>query len=303
VRVLITGGTGLIGRALAADLGAASHEVVLLTRDPSRAGRLPDNVRAERWDGVSPEGWAGLVEGPDTAVVHLAGEGIAEGRWSEERKRRIRDSRVRSTAAVTAAIAQARVPPKVLLQGSAVGYYGACGDEEVTEDHPPGDNFLAAVSLEWEAASAKVEALGVRRAVLRTGIVLAREGGALPKMALPFRLFAGGPLGDGRQWVPWLHLADQVGALRFLLDCADARGPFNLSAPQPVRNRELSRALGRTLSRPSFLPAPRFALHLVLGEMAAILLDGQRAVPRALLKLGYRFRFPEVEPALRDLLG
>jgi hypothetical protein len=251
---------------------------------------------------VSADGWGALAEGPDTALVHLAGESLAEGRWTDERKRRIRDSRVRSSAAVALAIRQATVKPRVLLQGSAVGFYGDCGDEEVTEEHPPGAGFLSRIALEWEAATAEVEALSVRRVLLRTGVVLAREGGALPKMALPFRLLVGGPLGDGRQWFPWIHLADQVGAMRFLLENDATQGPFNLTAPHPVRNRDLGRALGKVLHRPSLLPAPRFALHLALGEMAAMLLEGQRAVPRALLAAGYAFRFPELGPALHDLL-
>jgi uncharacterized protein (TIGR01777 family) len=302
MRVLITGGSGLIGSALARELGAAGEDVVVLSRDPSRVKNSLPNVRAVRWDGVSADGWGSLAEGPDTAIVHLAGESIADGRWSEERKRRIVDSRVRSSVAVAAAIRQAKVKPRVLLQGSAVGYYGACGDEVVTEDHGPGTGFLAKVCVDWEASTLEVESLGVRRALLRTGIVLAREGGALAKMALPFRLFAGGPLGSGRQWVPWIHLADEVGAIRFLLDHAAARGAFNLTAPEPVQNRDFGRALGSALHRPSLLPAPGFALHLVLGEMAAMILEGQRAVPRALQELGYTFRFPDLRRALDDLL-
>jgi uncharacterized protein (TIGR01777 family) len=302
MRVLITGGSGLIGGALARELGAASHDVVVLTRDPARVKGLPANVRTVRWDGVSADGWGELAEGPDTAIVHLAGEGIADGRWTDERKRRIVDSRVKSSTAVAAAIRDAKVKPRVLLQGSAVGYYGPCGDEVVTEAHGPGNDFLSRVCIDWESSTAAVEALGVRRALLRTGIVLAREGGALPKMALPFRLFAGGPLGNGRQWVPWIHLADEVGAIRFLLENDAARGPFNLSAPDPVQNRDLGRSLGEALHRPSLLPTPAFALHLALGEMAGMVLEGQRAVPRALQDLGYAFRFPALGPALSDLL-
>jgi uncharacterized protein (TIGR01777 family) len=184
-----------------------------------------------------------------------------------------------------------------------VGYYGPRGEEDVAEDHPPGADFLARTCVEWEAAGAPVEALGVRRPLLRTGVVLARDGGALPKMLLPFRLFAGGPVGSGRQWMPWIHLADEVGAIRFLLDHPTATGPFNLASPNPVTNREFSRALGRVLRRPSFLPAPAFALRLALGEMADVVLTGQRAVPRRLEGLGFLFRFPTAEAALKDLLG
>jgi len=302
MRVVITGGSGLIGSAVAKDLGSAGHEVVVLTRDPSQVGPLPPGTRAVQWDGKTPQGWGTLLDG-DTAILHLAGDPIAEGRWTEEKKRRIRRSRVESGQAVLAAIRQAKSRPRALLQGSAVGYYGACGDEIVTEEHAPGDDFLARVCVEWEASTAEVAALGIRRPVLRTGIVLSREGGALPKMALPFRLMAGGPMGGGRQWVPWIHIVDEVGAIRFLLEREDADGPFNLSAPEPLTNRDFSRALGRALSRPSFAPAPGFALRLLLGEMAEALLHGQRAVPQRLLDLGYVFRYPEAAGALRNLVG
>src|SRR6185295_10369130 len=261
MRVVITGGTGLIGSALARDLGAAGHDAVILTRDAARTGPLPPGVRAVQWDGRTAAGWTSLLDG-DSAIVHLAGESIAGGRWTTARKRRIRDSRVESGKAVLAAIRQAAEKPRVLLQGSAVGIYGPCGDEVATESHPPGKDFLAQVCVEWEGSTAEVEPLGVRRVLLRTGIVLSDAGGALPRMALPFRLMAGGPLGSGRQWFPWIHLADEVGAIRFLLERDDARGPFNLTAPQPLTNRDFSRLLGRALHRPSLAPAPGFALRL-----------------------------------------
>jgi hypothetical protein len=300
MRVLITGGTGIIGSALARDLVAAGHEVVALTRDPARATGLPPGVTAAGWDARTAAGWGHLAAG--AAIVNLAGESIAGGRWTAERKRRIHDSRVGAGEAVMAAIRAAAPRPRVLLQASAVGYYGPRGDEPVDESAPPGGDFLARVCIDWEAATAEAEALGVRRAVLRTGVVLARDGGALPKMLLPFRLFAGGPVGGGRQQVSWIHLADEVGAIRFLLERDDARGPFNLTAPEPVSNREFARAAGRVLRRPSFFPGPAAAMRLVLGEMADILLTGQRAVPKRLLELGYRFCFPSLDPALEDLL-
>lgn len=301
MRVVITGGSGLIGSEVARDLGGAGYEVVILTRDPAKAGPLPPNTRAVRWDGKTADGWGSLLDG-ETAILHLAGDGIASGRWTAEKKRRIRDSRVESGKAVLAAIRQAAAKPRVLLQGSAVGYYGPCGDEVVTEHHPPGKDFLADVCVAWEASTAEAESLGVRRALLRTGIVLSRKGGALPKMALPFRMMAGGPLGSGRQWMPWIHIADEVGAIRFLLENEGASGPFNLTAPNPLRNRDFSRALGKALKRPALAPAPSFALRAVLGEMADMLLEGQRAVPQRLLEMGYAFRYPEALPALRDLL-
>jgi len=187
------------------------------------------------------------------------------------------------------------------VQGSAVGIYGARGDEEVSEEGAPADDFLATLCREWEAASASVEAAGVRRAVVRSGVVLSTRGGALPQMALPFKLFAGGPVGHGRQWVPWVHLDDEVGAIHFLLGRPQARGAFNLVAPQPVRNRDLAKTLGRVLRRPAWLPAPAFALRLLFGEMASVLLEGQRAVPTRLTEAGYAFRYPDLEGALRDL--
>jgi len=306
MRVVITGGTGLIGGALARELGAAGHDVVILTRNVGKAGPLGPGQRAATWDGRTGEGWANLLD-EETAIVHLAGESVASGRWTEDKKRRIRDSRVWSGEAVLDAIRRARSKPRVLLQSSAVGYYGDRGDDVVAEGQPPGRDFLAHVCTEWEASTAEVESYGVRRAVLRTGIVLAKEGGALPKMALPFRLLAGAPLGSGRQWVPWIHLADETGAIRFLLDRDDAHGPFNLTAPEPVTNRQLGDGLTRALGRPSPLQAlglgaPAAILKTALGEFADSVLHGQRAIPARLLELGYTFRFPLLEPALRDLL-
>lgn len=300
MKVVITGGSGLIGSEVARDLGSSGHDIVILTRDPAKA-KLPPNTRAVQWDGKTATGWASLIDG-DTAILHLAGDSIASGRWSDAKKRRIRESRVDSGKAVLAAIRQASEKPRVLLQGSAVGYYGPCGDEVVTESHPPGHDFLADVCVEWEASTAEAESMGVRRALLRTGIVLSGKGGALPKMALPFKLMAGGPMGSGRQWVPWIHIADEVGAIRFLLEREDARGPFNLTAPRPLTNRDFSRALGKALHRPAFAPAPGIALKLVLGEMADMLLQGQRAVPHRLMEMGYAFRHPDPLAALRDLL-
>jgi uncharacterized protein (TIGR01777 family) len=305
MRVVIAGGSGLIGRAVAAALAAEGHEPVVLSRDPGAVRGLPAGARAVRWDGRTPAGWEPLLES-GAAVLNLAGEGIASGRWSAERKRRIRDSRVWAGRAVAEAVRQAAAAgraPAALLQASGIGYYGDCGDQEVTEDRPPGRDFLAEVSVAWEAASAEVEALGVRRVVLRTGIVLDRQGGALAKMLPAFRCGLGGPLGRGRQWFPWIHVADEVGAILFLLANPAASGPFNLCAPRPVAYRDFARALGRELHRPAVLPVPRAALRLALGEVADTLLRSQRALPRRLLSAGYGFRFPDLAGALHDLLG
>ncbi len=303
MRILITGGTGLIGRVLAARLATDGHEPIVLSRDTGKASAdLPPGVRAEAWDGKSGAGWSELIDS-DTGIVHLAGAGVADARWTAARKGEIRDSRIVSGDAVVAAIRAARTPPRVLLQASAVGYYGPRGAEAIDESEPPGSTFLAKVCVEWEESTREVEALGVRRALLRTGLVLTPEGGALGKMLTPAKFGANGPLGSGRQGFPWIHLADEVGAIRFLLDHPAAGGPFNLTAPNPVTQADFAQALGRALHRPSFLPAPAFALRLALGEMADMLLEGQLAVPKRLLELGYRFRFPDLDGALADLLG
>lgn len=299
-KVVVAGGSGRIGRALVAELAGEGREVVVLSR--RAGGDAGPGPRSVAWDGRSVGAWAAELEGA-AGVVNLAGEDIAGGRWSAARKRRLLDSRVAPTGALVEAIRRARRPPAALLQASAVGYYGDRGDEALDESSAPGAGFLPEICVAWENASAPVEALGVRRVVLRTGLVLAREGGALPEMARPFRFGVGGPLGDGRQWMPWIHLADETAAIRFLLARADPRGPFNLVAPEPASNEAFSRALARVLGRPSLLRAPAFALRLALGEMAGMLLGGQRPAPRRLLEAGYRFRFPALEPALADLLG
>jgi uncharacterized protein (TIGR01777 family) len=296
MRVFLTGATGLIGRALSASLCGDGHEVVALSRGASPAG-LPAGSRAVLGDPAVPGAWQDELSRCD-ACVNLAGEPVAAGRWTEERRRRIRDSRVNATRNLAAAIAGGG--PTVLVSGSAIGYYGPRGDEVLDEASPPGDDFLARVAVEWEEAASQA-ARRARVVLVRTGIVLAAEGGALPKLALPFRLLAGGPVGDGRFWQSWIHIADQVGILRLALEDPAASGPVNATAPDPVRNRDLARAMGRVLRRPSLLATPAFAGRAALGEMAEAVLASQRVVPRAALSLGYRFRWPALEPALRDL--
>jgi len=300
MRVIITGGTGLIGRALVADLTKDDHETIVLSRRPERAAGLPAEVRVERWDAQTAEGWGSLADGAD-ALVNLAGENIA-GRWTASRKRRIRESRLNAGRAVVQAVELAGVKPRVVVQASGAGYYGPRGDEEVVEEEPPGSDFLGQLAIEWEASTAPVERMGVRRAVIRSGAVLSTEGGAFPPMLLQSRLFLGGPLGSGRQWLPWIHIADEARAIRFLIENERAQGPFNLVAPYPLTSVEFNRALGRVMRRPAFMPVPAFALRLLAGEMSTVLLDGQRAIPRRLLDLGFAFRFPKAEEALRDLL-
>lgn len=300
-RVIISGATGLIGRALSEDLIEAGYDVVGLSRDPSGTWGVPYGVRLVAWDGRSVGTWADEVDGAH-AIVNLAGESLAQ-RWSDQSKERILRSRVEATRAIAEAVQEVGRRPEVLIQASAVGYYGPRGAEPVTADSPPGDDFLARVCVEWEAASEPVTALGVRRAIVRSGIVLSKKGGALPPIVLPIRLFVGGPMAGGRQHVPWIHIADEVGAIRFLIEDDGASGAYNLTAPESVTQAEFARTAGHVLGRPTFVPAPGFAIKLVLGEMSTMVLDGQNAVPQRLEAAGYAFRFPALEPALRDVLG
>ena len=302
MRVLITGGTGLIGRALSTDLAADGHQVIVLSRSPERASGLPAGVRAERWDAHTADGWVHLADGAD-AIVNLAGENIGAGRWTDERKQRILNSRLDAGQAVVQATERVSQKPGVVIQASGIGYYGPRGKEELDETAKPGEDWLAQVAVQWEDSTLPVEGMGVRRAIIRTGVVLDAKDGALPRMVQPFRLYVGGPLGGGQQWFPWVHLVDEVAAIRFLIETPEASGPFNLVAPNPATNGQVSRALGRVLGRPAFMPIPGFVLRLMFGEMATLLLDGQRAVPRRLLDLGFQFRYLIVEAALKDVLG
>lgn len=305
MRVIITGGTGLIGSALAASLGADGHEVVVLSRNPAQY-TTPAGVRAEKWDGKTAESWGHLADGAD-AIVNLAGESVAgEGlfpsRWTPERKERILQSRLNAGKAVVQAIEAAQVKPKVLIQSSAVGYYGPRGDELVDETALPGNDFLAQVVIEWEGSTAVLEAMDVRRVLIRTGVVLSPNGGALRPLVLPFKLFAGGPIGSGNQWFPWIHIEDEVQAIRFLIENETAQGVFNLSAPHPLTNKAFARVIGQVLKRPSFIPVPAFALQLMFGEVATALLTGQRAIPQRLQTMNFTFKYPEAPAALRNLL-
>jgi uncharacterized protein (TIGR01777 family) len=305
MRVIVTGGSGLIGTALTASLAADGHDVIVLSRSPERLTGLPAGARAERWDGKSADGWGPLADGAD-AIVNLAGENIGGtslleilfAHWTPERRRRIRTSRLDAGHAVVQAVQLAGRRPKVLVQSSAVGYYGLGRESAQSEGAPPGQDFLARVCVEWEAATAPVESMGVRRVVLRSGVVLTRQGGILPLLLLPFRLFAGGRLGSGRQWFPWVHLDDQVAAMRFAIENDRARGTYNLSAPQPLRNREAAAIVARVLRRPAWLPVPAFALRLLLGEKHILVLDGQFAPPDRLQAAGFTFAKPRLEEAL-----
>ncbi len=307
MRVIITGGTGLIGSALAQSLAADGHDVILLSRNPDRAAhRLRPGIRAERWDTRTAAGWGHLADGAD-AIVNLAGENLAGrspfiDRWTPARKQLILSSRLAAGQAVVEAVRAARQKPGVVLQASAVGYYGPSGDTILREDMPPGDDFQGRLCPAWEASTRPVAEMGVRHVVARTGLPLSTRGGFLPPLLVPFRLFAGGPFGSGRQYWPWIHMDDEVAALRFLLE-SGASGAFNLCAPAPATNREFARALGRVLRRPAILPLPAPILRLMTGEIAdGLLLSSWRQVPERLQQLGFEFKHPALEPALRDVL-
>jgi uncharacterized protein (TIGR01777 family) len=303
VKVTITGATGTIGSALVRELTARGDDVTALSRSPGRA-RSALGVEALEW--AEPKRTpppAESLRGRD-AVVHLLGETIAQ-RWSDETKREIRDSRVLSTRNLVAALKglPERERPRVLVSQSASGWYGPRGDERIDESEPAGHDFQANVTEVWEAEARKAEELGLRMVTTRTGVVLAQSGDALKKMLPFFKLGVGGPVAGGKQYLPWVHLDDVVGAIVFALDTESLSGPINVTAPEPVTNKEFSTVLGRVLHRPAFLPVPGFAVKVLYGQMSEIVTGGPRAVPARLTEAGYPFRRPELEPALREATG
>jgi len=301
--VVVAGATGFVGRKLVEALSKRGDAVVVLTRSPQGASArqlatLP-GVRAVAW-GSDPGGaWESMVEQAD-AVVNLAGEPVVGRRWSAGQKARIRDSRVQSTQALVQAMQAAARKPSVFVNASAIGWYGDRGDETLDESAPPGADFLAQVCIDWEAAAKKAPA-AVRTVLLRIGIVLGEEGGSLAEMVRPFRLGVGGPLGTGRQWISWIHRDDLVSMLLFALD-GTIEGAVNGTAPRPVQQADLAKAIGRTLHRPSWLPVPHFALKLALGEVADMLMGGQRVLPKRAQEAGFVFRHVDLDAALRDIL-
>ncbi len=300
MKILIAGGSGLIGSALARHYIQKGQEVYILSRRGSTAA-LPPKAQGVEWDARSAEGWGELMEAVDV-VINLTGENLGAGRWTEQRKERFYSSRIQSGRALIEAMRQSSRKPTTMVQSSAVGYYGDGGDQVLDESNPPGKDFLARLCVDWEESTREAEFMGVRRIILRTGVVLAEGAEVLNRLILPFRFFVGGPLGSGRQWLPWIHMADVVGAVDFLVENPNLSGAFNLSAPQPVQNATFGKTLARILRRPYWLPVPAFALKLVLGEMSKLVLEGQRAIPKRLLEYGYAFHFSEHEAALRDLL-
>ena len=302
MKVVIAGGTGLLGRRLWQALAARGDEVVALTR--GEAGTRA-NGRLVRWqpDGGADPAWAAELDGAG-AIVNITGENIAAKRWTDARKAALRDSRLLSTRSLVAAMRTAARRPPVFVQGSAVGYYGSTGDEPIDESFPPGDDFLGRLGVDWEAEARAAEALGCRVVLIRSGVVLAPEGGALMELARPFRFYVGGPVASGRQYLSWIHPDDWVRLIAWTIDRSDIAGAINATSPGPVTNEEFSTALGRTLHRPSWLRVPRLPLRLLFGEMAdVVLVGGQRVVPRRATEAGFRFEHPEIYRALADALA
>ena len=315
MKLVITGGTGFLGSPLAEVHAEEGHDVRVLTR-----GLTPGESRHESGTGVpgiTKVGWnparhdeagaaalRGVVDGAD-AVVNLAGDSIGDGRWTPQRKALLRDSRILPTRAIATAIASAAHPPKVLVSASGAGYYGASGDEPKTEAAAAGNDFLANLCMDWEAEARQAERSGTRVVLTRTGVVLERNGGALPKMMPPFRFFAGGPHGSGRQYLSWIHRLDYIEMVRWIIDTPTVEGPVNATAPHPVTNREFMKALGRAMHRPALIPAPSFALKMLLGSERAdaLLLTGQRVIPAKAQAHGYHFRYPEIDIAMRGIFG
>lgn len=300
MRVFMTGGYGFVGTALTQFFLQEGHEVTLLVRSEQKAKLLPQGASWVAGDPTRPGKWQESVAGQDV-LINLAGATIFK-RWNPAYKQLLRDSRILTTHNLVEAIPKETGTNVTLLSTSAVGYYGSTEDEELGEDSPPGSDFFANLARDWESEALKAEDKGARVVITRFGVVLGKGGGALEQMILPFRFFVGGPLGSGNQWFSWIHLEDLCRAASFVIANSDIRGRVNFTAPGPMRNRDLARSIGRALGRPSFMPAPGFMIRLMLGEFGSILLAGQRVVPRVLLSKGFRFDYPDVESALRNIL-
>jgi uncharacterized protein (TIGR01777 family) len=310
MKVIVTGGTGMIGRALTRRLLAKHNDVYVLSRNPDehRSNAL-SGVQLVKWDAETGDGWYHLID-DNTAIVNLAAASIAgeqlfpPQRWTPSRKTLIRDSRVKAGGAVVDAVKRADAKPRVVIQSSGSNYYGVDnGNEKITEDHPPGDDFLANICIAWERSTEAVEEMGVRRCITRSGIVLTMRGGALPPMVFPFKFFVGGPIGSGEQWYSWIHMDDEADAVIYLMENDDMNGVYNLSAPTPVPQHVMAKAIGKAMGRPAFMPTPAEALKLVYGELATTIIDGQRMIPARLQDSGFEFKFPTVEPAVDDLIN
>ncbi|HCR3981315.1 TPA: TIGR01777 family oxidoreductase [Kluyvera ascorbata] len=296
MRVLLTGGTGLIGRHLVSRLLTLGHTVCVVTRSPEKARQMLD-ARVEIWPGLQN---VSTLDGVD-AVVNLAGEPIADKRWTHAQKQKLCDSRWAITQRISELIQASETPPAVLISGSATGYYGDLGEVVVTEEEPPHNEFTHKLCARWEQIASSAQSDRTRVCLLRTGVVLARSGGILGKMVPPFKLGLGGPIGNGRQYLAWIHIDDMVNGILWLLN-KDLRGPFNMVSPYPVRNEQFSHALGQALNRPAFLRVPATAIRLLMGESSVLVLGGQRALPKRLEAAGFTFRWYDLDEALANIL-
>jgi len=301
MRILISGGTGMIGKHLIPCLHASGHDLWLLTRSSQKDHSLP-NVKMVQWDGFSLGNWREIVNHVD-AIINLAGENIGLKRWSVDRKNLIVESRVNAGKILTEAIKRAQKRPSVFIQASAIGIYGANNPDILIEESAYGDDFMADICKKWEASSEKVESFEIRRIVIRTGVVLSKTAGALNRMLIPFNLFVGGPIGNGKQMISWIHPFDEVSAIQFLLENESAKGIYNLTAPNPKSNAEFGKSLARIIHRPFWFPVPAIGLRIILGEMSSLVLDGQNVFPGRLIDAGFSFKFEKIEDALINLMA
>jgi uncharacterized protein (TIGR01777 family) len=303
MKIVLAGATGFLGTALVRKLASRGESITVLSRRAAgRPGQFPKEVRFAVWDGKSQGAWGATLSGAD-AVINLSGESIAGGRWTQDRKRRILESRVHPTRALVDAFRALAEPPATLVNVSAIGYYGGTGSGQVTESDAPGAGFLADTCRQWEAEALAATGIGVRVVLPRIGVVLGPAGGVLGRMVPPFRLYAGGPIGTGRQWISWVHIDDVCGAIEYALDHRELSGPVNIVAPVPVTMDMFSRELGKALRRPSWLRVPGWALRVALGEMSELVLEGRQVVPRRLLDSHYPFAYQDLTVALRSLVS
>jgi uncharacterized protein len=301
MKIVIAGGSGQIGKTLVAELAARRHIVTILSRK-SYNSPISDKIAIKNWDGQKLGDWCKAIENADV-IINLSGASIASGRWTKHRKKELLESRINSTRILAQAVSIANSRPSIFLNASAVGYYGNTGDIELNENLQKGTGFLSDLCGSWEQEALNIRKFGLRVALLRTGVVLDKNGGALKRMILPYRLFAGGHLGSGQQWIPWIHIEDLIKAVIFIIETESLNGPINLTSPNPVTNRIFAINLGKLLHRPSWFTIPSFLLRMILGEIASVVLEGQRALPSKLLSAGFTFKYPSIEIALTEILS